>query len=333
MTTSAHSIEAVTDSTSLDERLWLCCPGCGTRIGDLLNEANADTQVDCATCFLSLRYEDGIWKCLLPERALHFAKFIEDYESIRASEGRGSSDSAYYLALPYRDLSGRNGAQWAIRARTYSHIEQHIMPTIIDSTDQCLRILDLGAGNGWLSYRMALQRHAVVAVDLLTNDQDGLGAAKHFRQSLPTLFPRVQAELDHLPFAGDAFDLVIFNASFHYSEEYGKTLGEAWRCTRSGGCILIADTAWYSSEQSGQRMLDERRAAFIRRYGFPSDGLRSLEYLTDERLHDLEKQLGIQWTVHEPYYGLRWQMRPLVAKLRSSREPSRFRIYSAKASK
>ena len=31
-------------------------------------------------------------------------------------------------------------------------------------------------------------------------------------------------------------------------------------------------------------MLEERRALFIKRYGFPSDELKSLEFLTDQRL-------------------------------------------------
>jgi hypothetical protein len=42
----------------------------------------------------------------LPEREAHFSRFVEDYEFIRASEGRGSTSDDYYLALPYRDLSG-----------------------------------------------------------------------------------------------------------------------------------------------------------------------------------------------------------------------------------
>ena len=48
--------------------------------------------------------------------------------------------------------------------------------------------------------------------------------------------------------------------------------------------MIIADTPWYSDERSGLRMLEERRALFIKRYGFPSDELKSLEYLTDQRL-------------------------------------------------
>jgi hypothetical protein len=42
-------------------------------------------------------------------------EFLDNYRTIRHAEGRGSDDPAYYLALPYEDLSGNNGDQWEIR--------------------------------------------------------------------------------------------------------------------------------------------------------------------------------------------------------------------------
>ena len=42
-------------------------------------------------------------------------RFLDDYLRIRRAEGRGSDDPAYYLALPYRDLSGALSAQWEMR--------------------------------------------------------------------------------------------------------------------------------------------------------------------------------------------------------------------------
>ena len=75
--------------------------------------------------------------------------------------------------------------------------------------------------------------------------------------------------------------------------------------------MVIADTPWYSDERSGAQMLEERRALFIRRYGFPSDELNSLEFLTDQRLDTLEQRFRIQWQTHSPFYGVRWHMRPL----------------------
>ncbi len=184
-----------------------------------------------------------------------------------------------------------------------------------------------------MSYRLQSHGHIPVAVDLLTNNQDGLGAATHYTERLGSLFPRVQAELDNLPFADSQFDLAIFNASFHYSENYEKTMAEALRCVRNGGMVVIADSPWYGDEWSGLRMLEERRALFIQRYGFPSDALRSLEFLTDQRLRAIERRLPVRWHTHAPYYGIRWHLRPLLARLRRARKPSRFRIYSAKVVK
>jgi SAM-dependent methyltransferase len=306
----------------------LRCPRCFASIGMLQDEDC--TPFDCQICRSRMACEQGIWKALLPERGARYARFVQDYESIRASEGRGSSNSDYYLALPYRDLSGLHSSQWAMRARTFRYIEREIVPRIATVAQSRLRILDLGAGNGWMSHRLARLGHTPVAVDLLTNDQDGLGAARHYKQRLTLMFPRFQAELDNLPFSGGQFDLVIFNSSFHYSEDYEKTFGEAIRCSRDRGIVLIADTPWYSDEQSGLQMLEERRALFIKRYGFPSDELKSLEFLTDQRLESLEKRFAIQFRKLEPNYGIRWRMRPLMARLRRKRKPSRFRIYAAR---
>jgi SAM-dependent methyltransferase len=280
-----------------------------------------------------MNHVDGIWKALPAEREAYYARFMQEYQTVREAEGRGSADPEYYLALPYRDLSGRNQEQWLIRSRSYAYLELTILREIEACLPGDLHVLDLGAGNGWMSYRLAMRRHLPVAVDLLASEMDGLAAAAHYRRRLPTLFPRFQAELDHLPFADNQFDLAIFNASFHYSEDYCATLGEAVRCLRPGGWVVIADTAWYRREESGRRMLAERRKAFTARYGFASDSIANLEYLTDARLARLEQAFGIRWTKHSPFYGVRWAMRPLIAKLRGKREPSRFRVYVAEVRK
>jgi ubiquinone/menaquinone biosynthesis C-methylase UbiE len=268
----------------------------------------------------------------LPQRSAYFQEFMTNYQKIRSAEGRGSATAEYYLALPHKDLTGANQGQWSIRTCTFRYLERKILPAIEAGRDP-LEILDLGAGNGWLSYRLALRGHRPVAVDLMTDSRDGLSAAQHFSSNLGVLFPCFQAELDNLPFADSQFDIAVFNASFHYSEDYQRTLGEALRCVKPGGAIVIADTAWYSSEASGTRMIAERRAAFVERFGTASDAIRSLEFLTDNRLKAMEQHFGLRWQVHTPYYGLRWTIRPVVAKLQGKREPSTFRIYVAEVAK
>jgi SAM-dependent methyltransferase len=183
-----------------------------------------------------------------------------------------------------------------------------------------------------MSFRLRLAGYYPIAVDLLTNDRDGLGAAEHYRQHLPEIFPRFQAELAQLPFQDEQFDAVIFNASFHYAEESEAAIREALRCVTEDGLVIICDTPWYSREESGLQMVSERRSEFLRRYDTASDSLRAVEYLTDSRLQTLEDRLSIKWSIHRPRYGFKWAMRPFVAKLRNRREPSRFHIYVAQKS-
>jgi ubiquinone/menaquinone biosynthesis C-methylase UbiE len=282
--------------------------------------------IRCKECSFELRISDGIMHALPPERTAYYAQFIADYEHIRAAEGRGSHNKDFYLALPYKDLSGNNSKQWHIRSRSYDYLIQHaLMPFSQHGT-----VLDLGAGNCWMSFRLALNGYAPVAVDLLTNNNDGLGAATHYNQHLSNQIPRFQAEATHLPFRDEQFDVIIFNASFHYSEDYEMTLREAFRCLKSSGLVIISDTPWYSKEETGKQMVVERQIAFLKRFGTPSNSMNSLEYLTDERLTMLEKNLGIKWEKHSPWYGFKWAMRPWIAKLCKRREPSRFQIYAAK---
>jgi SAM-dependent methyltransferase len=282
--------------------------------------------IQCRQCFTNLVQENGVWLALRENRRHHFHDFLRDYEAVRKAEGRGSADPAFYLSLPYQDRTNRNSWQWAIRSRTYRYIVKTMLPTVSENS---LSVLDLGAGNGWLSYRLSCLGHRPIAIDLQTNSFDGLGAAVHYRSALPRMFPRFQAEVDWLPFQSGQFDCAIFNASFHYSEDYCSTLAETIRCLRPGGTLVIADSPSYAREKSGQQMIEEKQALFQKQFGFSSNRLASREYITKKTLQSLETTHHLKWTTHLVWYGLRWACRPFIAKLKHRREPSQFRIYTA----
>jgi SAM-dependent methyltransferase len=242
-------------------------------------------------------------------------RFLDDYLRIRRAEGRGSDDPAYYLALPFQDLSGKLASQWEMRGRTYRYFESRVLGR------NKLRVLDLGAGCGWMSYRLSLAGHRPVAVDILTDGRDGLGAARHY-----PAFPRFEAEFDRLPFADASFDLAVFNASVHYSADYVKTLAEVRRCVRKDGRIVILDSPVYRERVHGELMRKERRDQFLQRYGTESDHIRSVEYLDLATIEGLARELKIDWRVHKPWYGVAWHLRPLKAWLKGARPPSRFWI-------
>lgn len=286
------------------------CPRCR---GDL--QKSSESELFCAQDKLTFKQENGIWRFLLPERESHYSRFISDYETVRRFEGRFSPDSSYYRALPFKDLSGKFSADWRIRAASFRALQKIITA---EST-----VLDLGAGNGWLSNRLSLSGYNVCAVDLLLNPEDGLGAWHHYQSK----FDKAQSEFVHLPFPNKSVSAVIFNASFHYSESYEETLAESLRVLAPNGQIIVMDSPVYHDVNSGQQMVAERKSAFLARYGFASDSLESENYLTYQRMEKLEKTLGMIWQHIRPFYGIHWKLRPLWARLRGRREPAEFGLW------
>ncbi|HUA83801.1 MAG TPA: class I SAM-dependent methyltransferase [Bryobacteraceae bacterium] len=249
--------------------------------------------------------------------------FLEQYAIIRHAEGRGSSHGAYYRALPYADLSGRNSGQWRIRARSFDYFLRRVLAPLEKSLRRPLDLLDLGAGNGWMSWRLAGRGHRVVAADIFTDDRDGLGAIRKYAR-----LNAVAADFDQLPFGAGRFDAAIYNASLHYSPDYRRTLAEAVRCLRPSGTIVILDSPVYAQAGHGERMRRERQALFERTYGFRSAALGSIEYLDRAMLGRLSRDLQIELRWSQPWYGWRWAMRPVIARIRGRRPPSRFLVIS-----
>lgn len=252
-------------------------------------------------------------------------KFIEQYAHVRRTEGRGSDNADYYRALPYADLSGRNSGQWKIRARTFDHFLRRVMVPMENQLRRPLDLLDLGAGNGWLSWRLAKRGHRIAAIDIFMDDRDGLGAIRKYA-SLRT----VGADFDVLPFESTAFDAIIYNASLHYSSNYSRTLAEARRCLRPHGQIVILDSPLYATAEHGERMRRERQAFFENTYGFRSEALASIEYLDEPALAGLARELNIEWKRSSPWYGWRWALRPVAARLRRRRPPSKFFVITGR---
>ena len=298
-------------------QLPFACPRCQTKL-----ELNASDRVTCPRDGLEFWKRDGIWRFLLPESEAHYSHFIADYESIRHAERRGSASADYYRALPFKDLSGRYRADWAIRKHSFNVLVTKVLTRLQNPLERSLKVLDLGAGNGWLSNQLAAQGDRVIAVDLLINEQDGLGTWKNYEHS----FLPVQAEFNHLPIMDRYADAVIFNAAFHYSEDYAQTLKEASRVLSAGGLIIIMDSPVYRRDISGHKMVQEREEQFTKRYGFASDNLQSENYLTYARLKDLARELNISWKIVRPFYGVRWMLRPFVAMLLRRREPAKFHL-------
>jgi SAM-dependent methyltransferase len=247
------------------------------------------------------------------------AQFVREYTTVRHAEGWGSRDAAYYRALPYRDLSGRHSDVWRIRARSYATFLANVLKPLEQHT---LEILDLGAGNGWLAYRLAQRGHSVIGIDVLDDALDGLRATRQYAPDVRA----VLAEFDRLPIPDGSADLAIFNAALHYSTDYRRTLAEVLRVLRPRGTLVILDSPMYSDPTSGLRMVQERETRFMASYGFASNALPCEHFLTPSRLHELGDALGLTWQMYQPRLDARTTVARMIGGLRARREPARFPV-------
>jgi SAM-dependent methyltransferase len=265
---------------------------------------------------------DGIPRLITDHRFEGYRRFLDEYGTVRKAEGRGVTDAASYRALPFADLDGRHRGEWRIRAASFHAMMELVVAPMAEEAPRGLTIADLGAGTTWMSRRLALARHRVVAVDLDTDPADGLGAKVFSEHD----FDAVQAEFDRLPIPDGACDIAIFNGAVHYSTNPAATLTEAVRILRPGGAVVILDTPVYRSAAAGREMVADREQAFRKKFGFASDSIDCRGFLTFSELEELAAALVLEWRCHRPFFGWRWALRPLWSKVRMRREPATFLV-------
>lgn len=277
----------------------------------------------CPACGTTFARREGIWYFLPDGRAAVHAPFLERYEAVRRHEGWGRADDVYYRALPDVPSDDPHRGIWQVRRRTFRAFVRRVLMPLETRAGGPLRVVDLGAGNGWLAYRLACRGHHVAAVDLQTDARDGLGACRHY----DALFWPVRAEFDRLPFGDAQFDLAVFNGSIHYAVDYAVTLGEALRVLRPAGAVVLLDSPCYPDAESGRRMVRERETRFRTTLGLAPASLDHEHFLTGTRLEDVAARLGLVWERYAPFYGWRWLLRPWWARLRGRRAPAAFGLF------
>ncbi len=299
--------------------MWLphfACPECGA-----LTSA-ADTTVVCTGCARSYDLSGGVWRFLSPTRAGQLERFVRQYRSVRERDGSRGQDADYYRRLPTVDDADPQARRWQIRRETYHHLLGHVLA----AGPLPLHILDLGAGSGWLSHRVASLGHLPVAVDAIDDDEDGLGAARHYS----TAFPLVQADFDALPFAPGQFDLVVFNGSLHYAFDTEATLERAHRMLAPGGALVVMDSPMFRADGDGSAMVDELLRQFAVDCGVPGPARQGLGYLTFAMLAAVADRLHLRSEFVPSRGPLGWRLRRQFARVRLRRSLAAFGLWVAR---
>lgn len=275
----------------------------------------------CERDNLSFTKDSGIPCFILPDERSALERFLETYRLIRQSDGWGDASPEHVQHLPYRDVSGKHRGVWAVRARTYDAFVEHLARQQLRNPP---RVLDIGSGNCWLSARMALRGSHVVALDISLDPVDGLGALVTLPQAIRAMIYPVRADFDSLPFVPGEFDLVILNASLHYSSDPLRTLSGAMEALDKNGILYILDSPFYTGTDTGETMVREWHRDFRRRFKRPAPEPGPRGYLTLEMVSQIATRYHAEQI--SPDYGIRWALRPHVARLLRRRQPASFGI-------
>jgi SAM-dependent methyltransferase len=156
-------------------------------------------------------------------------------------------------------------------------------------------VADLGAGTGWLSYRLARAGYRVLAIEASLDGDFGLRATEVYRAQAPEQLLPIQGDLEHPPLALGKTSLVLLNASLHYANDLVETLQRAAATLQPKGCLVVIDTP-------------------IARHPHPGTGMGDRHLGREELQHALVAAgLSPRW-MRIPR-SWRWWVRQLKAKL------------------
>src|SRR5688572_1087627 len=174
-----------------------CCSYCGAPLA-------ADRGgLACAAEGRWFATQEGIHRLLPEERRRVLLPFVELYRRVRRDEGWRAEPS-----LPHVPPGHPHAAIWRARARRFAAGLELAREKLGPGP---WRILDVGAGCGWAAARLVESGHAVVAVDVDLDAEDGLGAAGRL-VAAPGRLSRAEAEMDALPLEPSSVDLVFAGA-------------------------------------------------------------------------------------------------------------------------
>jgi|GEM_PF-1749338 len=117
------------------------------------------------------------------------------------------------------------------------------------------RMLELGAGSGWLTCSWAARGYQCIATDISMDLKLELSPILMEREGV--YFDRIVADMTRLPFTS-AFDVVFVSASLHHACSLSASVSEAARVLRPGGMLVIINEPMHGFiRRSGKKFIDQ----------------------------------------------------------------------------
>jgi len=189
------------------------------------------------------------------------------------------------------------------------------------------KVADVGAGTGWLSYRLAEAGFRPYAIDVLVDPEIGLGAAAAY-DATRYGFERAIATLTRWPFRTESLDVAVCNASLHYLADVMPAIAEARRTLRPDGIFIVMNDPVHSDRRSAVRAAHD----FQDRMRAEGGSGRLVDGHRHFVASDFEAALRSEFTRvtrHDPDYGIGFRVTRAVKSLVLRMEVASFPMYVA----
>jgi SAM-dependent methyltransferase len=144
--------------------------------------------------------------------------------------------AAGYSEVNKEELSGVQRNNWT------SFLNKEISGAFPGRLPEEIRIIDIGAGPGFISIILAELGYQITAFDFA---ETMLGEAKSNAGDIAKCITFIQGDAMDLTFANDSFDVVISRNLTWNLPEPGRAYQQWTRILKPGGLMLVFDANWY----------------------------------------------------------------------------------------
>jgi SAM-dependent methyltransferase len=267
----------------------LGCPDCRGALG----RGAGGAWARCISCGLEFVIEGQVPVLLRQEDVATLNRFSDHYSRARLREGWRPLAPDQARALPYGQPPGHQPLYWQVRRQSFACLMYLLARE--GPAPAAGPVADLGAGMGWLAFRLAQVGYQVAVVEASRDDLFGLGAAAHYHLPGARFLP-IQGDLSYPPFQDGTLSLILFNASLHYASDLAAALQRASLALQPAGRAVIMDTP-------------------IARRPRPGTG-QGDRHLGRQELHDALLAAGLQPRWHAIRRGKAWWSHQLRAWVR-----------------
>ena len=221
-------------------------------------------KISCRECKQEFSIDSGILDALC-QASDPIRSEQKGWERFAAIEGWLTPPTQYLLELPRPNKPILSDTlHWDVHADNFEMVMGNLS---LKGKD----LLDVGAGRCWSTKHLTLAGAKCIAMDILAHPGIGLGAADILMRHESVFFERVLGDMNNMPFADEAFDIVFFTGALHHSTNLEKAIAECQRALRPGGMLALTNEAcggFFSNEDvaltDGQTGINEHNYRYTR---------------------------------------------------------------------